>query len=237
MSAEFDKLANSYDNWHEDLIKGSGFGREYFLEYKVKETYRVLQRQNFQPKTILDFGCGVGDVEPFLQKYFPESEINGVDISESSISTAKAKALKNVKFAALNENWIEENTLANFGISYDLVFIAGVFHHVPPAQHSAILSAIKAQMNHGAKIFIFELNPYNPATRHVFSKYEIPVDKNANLIKPANIKNLLANNGFKTSRKIYTIFFPHFLRFMIPFERFLSFVPFGAHYYLYGENI
>jgi SAM-dependent methyltransferase len=237
MSAEFNKIAKNYDNWHENLIKGSGYSREYFLEYKIREMFRILRKQNFQPKTILDFGCGVGDEEPFLRKYFPRAKICGVDISESSISIAKAKNLENVEFAALGEDWISQNTLSVFGTTFDLVFIANVFHHAPPQEHSAMVAAIKKNMRQGGKIFIFDLNPYNPATRHVFFKYEKPVDKNANLVKPAAIKKLLVQNGFKPSRKIYTIFFPHFLRFLLPLERFLSFVPLGAHCFLHAENI
>ncbi|MCL2225505.1 MAG: class I SAM-dependent methyltransferase [Defluviitaleaceae bacterium] len=232
MNAEFDKLANSYDNWHGELIKGSGFGREYFLEYKVKEVARVLARQNFTPKNILDFGCGVGDVEPYLQRYFPDANIFGVDISAESIETAKRNAAANgcekINFAPLVET-------IPFDTTFDLVFVAGVFHHIPRTEHQQIISMIKTQLTQNAKIFIFELNPYNPATRHVFAKYEKPVDRNANLLPPAHIKNILRTAGFCTSRSIYTIFFPHALRIFLPMEKYLSRVPLGAHYYIFGE--
>jgi len=236
MDAEFDKIVNDgYDNWHQELIKGSGLSREYFLEYKVKEVARVLAKQGLNPKTILDFGCGVGDVEPYLQEYFPDSQIFGVDISQDSIDIAKAKK-DSISYAALGNEWIENKALSQFNVSFDLVFIAGVFHHGPPEEHLEIISAIKLQMNKNAQIFIFELNPYNPATRHVFKKYEKPVDKNANLITPRHLKNLLKNSGFRTSRNFYTIFFPHALRIFIPLEKYLSRIPLGAHYYLYGKN-
>jgi len=235
-NAEFDKLANSYDNWHSELIKGSGFGREYFLEYKVKEVARILAKKNFMPKNILDFGCGVGDVAPFLQKYFPETNIFGVDISQESIETAKSKEFKNISFAALGENWIEQNTLSQFNTAFDIVFVAGVFHHAPKDLHFKILEAIKKHLTHNAKIFIFELNPYNPATRFVFSKYEKPVDRNANLLPPRHLKNILRNLGFRTSRSIYTIFFPSVLKIFIPLEKYLSRIPFGAHYFIFGEK-
>lgn len=233
MNAEFDKLANSYDDWHGNLIKGSGFDREYFLEYKVKEVFRICKKQNFAPKTILDFGCGVGDVEPYLQKYFPDSQIFGVDISSESIETAKTKT-SGATYAALENDWIKAGALSQLGVTFDLVFIAGVFHHAPSEEHLEIIKAIKSQMSANAKIFIFELNPYNPATRHVFSKYEKPVDKNADLIKPKSIKRILINSGFHPSRIIYTIFFPNALRIFIPLEKFLGFIPLGAHYYLYA---
>ncbi|MCL2576829.1 MAG: methyltransferase domain-containing protein [Defluviitaleaceae bacterium] len=234
--AEFDKLANSYDNWHADLIKGSGFSREYFLEYKVKEVARILTEKNFTPKNILDFGCGVGDVEPYLQKYFPEANIFGVDISQESIETAKSKGYKNISFAPLDENWIESDALSQFNTVYDIVFIAGVFHHAPKDEHFKILSAIKSNLTQNAKIFIFELNPYNPATRYVFAKHEKPVDRNANLLPPRHIKKILQNLGFRTSRSIYTIFFPSALKIFIPLEKYLSRIPLGAHYYILGEE-
>ena len=239
MSAEFDKLAGSYDNWHENLIKGSGFSREYFLEYKVKETAKALAGQGINPKNILDFGCGVGDVEPYLQKYFPDAKIFAVDISADSIETAKktaeARGLSGITFAALDEAWISNNFLSRFE-KFDLVFAAGVFHHIPPSEHSKILSAIEKQMCKNAKIFIFELNPLNPATRHVFAKYEKPVDKHANLISPSAFKKAMKSCGLRTSRTFYTIFFPHALKIFIPLEKHLSRVPFGAHYFLLGEK-
>jgi SAM-dependent methyltransferase len=233
MKAEFDKLATGYDNWHGNLIKGSGFGREYFLEYKVKEVAKVLAKKNFVPKNILDFGCGVGDVTPYLQKYFPAANIFGVDISAESVETAKKTHA--LPFAALGENWIQENALAQFETPFDLVFVAGVFHHAPPQEHAQILQSIKANMAQNAKIFIFELNPYNPATRHVFAKYEKPVDRNANLLPPRHLKKILRGLDFCVSRKMYTIFFPHALRFFLPLEKYLSWLPLGAHYYIFGE--
>jgi SAM-dependent methyltransferase len=224
MSAEFDKIAGSYEDWHSQIIKGSGFGREYFLEYKIKEMRRVIG--DYQPKNILDFGCGVGDVDPYIQKYFPDAKIFGVDISRESINAAKEKNA-DVIYGVFGEGWFDQ--------SFDLVFISNVFHHAPPSEHLAILAEIKSQMCKGAKIFIFEINPFNPATRHVFFKYEKPIDKNANLVSPLYLNKLLRRAGFKTSRNIYTIFFPKFLSFLLPLEKFLNFVPFGAHYYLHGE--
>ncbi|MCL2047818.1 MAG: class I SAM-dependent methyltransferase [Defluviitaleaceae bacterium] len=244
MSAEFDKLANSYDDWHNNLIKGSGFSREYFLEYKVKEVSRVLS--DVAPLRILDFGCGVGDVIPYLQKYFPSARICGADISAESINTARERypAISFVSFenGATPPSQMDnlfggviEQALARFETDFDLVFIAGVFHHAPPEQHFEILSAIKKYMATGAKIFIFELNPLNPATRYVFNKYEKPIDKNANLIKPGYLQGLLREVGFVISGRVYRIFFPYFLRGLVPFERCLGGVPFGAHYYLWGR--
>ena len=233
--AEFDKLATAYDDWHGELIRGSGFGREYFLEYKVCEVARVLAKKKFAPKNILDFGCGVGDVEPYLQKYFPDAKIFGVDISAESIETAKAKGLKNIEFAALDENRIEV-TLAKFNTHFDLVFVAGVFHHAPKDEHFEILNAIHVHMAQSAKIFIFELNPCNPATRHVFAKYEKPVDRNANLLPPRHLRGILRRLGLRTSRSVYTIFFPAALKIFLPLEKFLRCVPLGAHYYIFGEK-
>ncbi|MCL1882591.1 MAG: methyltransferase domain-containing protein [Defluviitaleaceae bacterium] len=230
MKAEFDKIANSYDDWHSELIKGSGYGREYFLEYKVREVFNVLQRQKFMPRTILDFGCGVGDVVPFLKQYFPDARIYGTDISEESIAAAGAKDFHDVTFAALGDG------LEQFDVKFDLIFVAGVLHHIPKNEHLSILKMIESRMTNDSRIFIFELNPNNPATRHVFSKYEKPVDKNANLLQSRYVKKLLEDAGFNTSRSFYTIFFPHFLRAFLPLEKYLSFVPLGAHYYVFGKR-
>jgi len=232
MKAEFDKIANQYDDWHGQLIRGSGFDREYFNAYKIKEARRLLGDK--QPKAILDFGCGVGDVSVHMHRFFPSAQIYGVDISEASVEIAKEKQQHlPATYAPLGEDW--EHTVGSFGCKFDLIFIIGVFHHAPREQHQAILSAITPHMQKGAALFIFELNPYNPATRYVFNKYEKPVDANANLIKPNYLKKIIKINNLNLINCHYTIFFPKPLSLLLPLEQYLRFLPMGAHYYLFTE--
>jgi len=87
-------------------------------------------------------------------------------------------------------------------------------------------------MEMAAPIFIFELNPYNPATCFVFNKHEKPIDRNANLIRSKKIKDILCKAELRRVRTNYTIFFPDCLRFLLWAERYLCRIPIGAHYYV-----
>jgi len=236
--AEFDKQAESYEAWHQELISASGFGIDYFYEYKIKEIHRVLSKRGAgMPNTILDFGCGIGNVDPYIRKYFPDAQIYGVDVSEESIKIAEEKQRDaGVSYAALREDWQSADQLGEFGVSFDLVFISNVFHHAPKAEHGGMLEQIMAHMNPGAFLFVFELNPYNPASRVVFNKFDRPVDKHANLIYPYYLKNQVQQRGLRVLGCKYTVFFPKQLGMLIPLEQYMTWLPLGAHYYIMAEK-
>ena len=56
--------------------------------YKFKLFMRYVQKIN-PPSRVLDFGCGIGLHSFWLSRYFPESNIHGIDSSESSIRTCQ----------------------------------------------------------------------------------------------------------------------------------------------------
>ncbi len=47
-----------------------------------------------KPRRILDFACGTGRISSFVENAFPESSIDGIDISESMINLAREKAVR-----------------------------------------------------------------------------------------------------------------------------------------------
>lgn len=54
---------------------------------KIDALSKVLQMKN--PSTILDVGCGLGIATGAMAKYFPNTKVMGVDISEDAIAYAK----------------------------------------------------------------------------------------------------------------------------------------------------
>jgi len=232
--ALFDKFAKDYDEGHKDTIGLSGFGTDHFYEYKIKEIHRILsEKKQRMPLTILDFGCGVGSIDPYIRKYFPDSRICATDISEESIKIATEKCSGfDISFLVMDEN-LTENP---FGIQFDLVFVSCVFHHIPRSNHEKVLSFLRSCMGPGALLFVFEHNPYNPATRMIFKKHDTPIDENANMIYPGYIKKLLRSNGSEVVALNYTIFFPKFLSVFAPIEKLMVAIPFGAQYYVMAKN-
>ena len=67
---EFDKYALEYDRMHAENVKPSGYDPAFFDEYKVREIHRVLAAEGRadEPLSILNFGCGIGKSEPFLEQ-------------------------------------------------------------------------------------------------------------------------------------------------------------------------
>jgi hypothetical protein len=61
-------------------------------------------------------------------------------------------------------------------------------------------------------------------------------DKNANALAPFYTRKLLSNVGFSNNKVTYTIFFPQFLSALIPLEKYLRWLPFGAHYFYVAKK-
>ena len=86
---DFDKLADSYDNWYNSVV-GSMYDR---LEKKVFD--RLIGNHN-KGKQLLEVGCGTGH----WSRYFSEKgfEVTGVDISEEMIKAANIKNIPHCRF-------------------------------------------------------------------------------------------------------------------------------------------
>jgi SAM-dependent methyltransferase len=189
--------------------------------------YKVLKLKDFltgQPKTILDFGCGVGRNTLFLQKHFPQTQVYGYDVSESSLAESK-------KYAPL-AHFLSTKDLQQSGIAFDLIFVSNVFHHIEPGQRAAVMASLVQSSQAGTQIIIFEHNPFNPVTCHLVNT--CPFDKDAVLLKPKELQALFLQAGMKNIRSHYTLFFPACLKWLRFLERYLRFLPLGGQYVVSG---
>ena len=184
---------------------------------------RIALRQTAR---ILEFGCGTGRNIRFLEKYFPETNIYGYDISLESLAIAK-KTNPNAQF-------ITEDSLDKYANMFDIILIANVFHHIPyQYQHSAMQTA-KLLLRASGEIFIVEHNPYNLMTLRAVNTCEF--DKNAVLLKPNVMKALVRETGLDIINQGYTLFFPTSIRYFQPVEKYMSGLPFGAQYYIQAQK-
>lgn len=225
---EFDEFANDYRDILEESIKSlSEFGSEYFAQYKIQEIKNSL---NFVPQRILDFGCGDGISCEYFRKYFPESIITGVDVSSESIKVAQNKNIPNTSFLVY-----EGEHLPLEDDSFDLVFAAGVFHHIDKDKHLHFAKEIKRVLKNseqGGKIFIFEHNPFNPITKKVVK--DCVFDKDVELIYAKTLQKIFQESGMKNTKINYTLFFPryNFFKNFFFLEKYFKKCPLGAQYYL-----
>lgn len=220
----FDVFAETYREAHTQNIKYiSGTDSYYFAEYKVKELQAFEENKN---QTLLDLGCGDGVTEIFFEKYFPQFKIQGIDISVKSIEEAQKKQLSNTSFAQYDGQQIPYGNER-----FDVVFVAGVLHHIDAVDHQKVVNEIFRVLKPGGRLYLFEHNPINPLTRYLVNTCEF--DKGVKLLYSKECKKLLASSGFGIKDLIYTIFFPRkrFFKLMIPMEKYLRSIPFGGQYY------
>jgi len=233
--AIFDNYADTYLDGHQKAISSSGYSSEYFYINKINEINRQYSKLKLTtPKTILDFGCGVGSFIPYIKNNFPDAVLFGVDNSEESIKIAISKnELANVSYAVFD---IFNDDKFSFSTGFDLVIVAGVFHHIQKIKHLEVLKCIMEHMNPGGVMFIFEHNPYNPATRLVYKKWDKAFDDYANLIYPRYLKKIVKESNLYILSRNFTVFFPKFLSVFLPLEKYFYRIPFGASYYIIAKN-
>ena len=221
---DFDAHAKDYRAVHTENVKLSGAGSFYFAEMKVG---LLKQYETDKPLHILDIGCGDGATELFLQKYFPLWEVKGIDVSEKSIGVAKEKKLANTDFQVYN------GTAIPFADQqFDIVFIAGVLHHVDFSLHEKIMREIYRVLKNSSRLYLFEHNALNPLTRYLVNTCIF--DKDAKLLGNSYAKRIIKKGGLKINSNKFIIFFPRkgILSRLIFLEKYLQWLPLGGQYFI-----
>ena len=215
---DFDEYSGDYDVLMQEQHKKFG-DISYYSEYKVN----ILKSYFDVNKTfkILEYGCGIGKNIKYLEKIFINSEIYGFDISNESLNRAKND----------NPNMILllENEFKLYYKKFDIIFIAGVFHHIEPSLRDSVVSNIYKLLNSNGKIIIFEHNPYNPLTRHMVNTCEF--DKDAVLLSKKKMMNLFKKSNLTHEVSKYTLFVPPKLKKLNFIEKFIGWIPLGGQYY------
>lgn len=221
---DFDEFANSYRDIHSENIKIAGADSFYFAEMKV----RLLQQfENDEIIKVLDIGCGDGATELFMQLYFSNWSVSAIDVSAKSILEAKKRALSNASFSVFNGIEIPAQDEC-----IDIVFVAGVLHHVDYIFHLPLVKEISRVLKNGGRVYLFEHNPLNPLTRYLVNTCIF--DKDARLLKSNYTSRLLLKSGLKIKQKHFIIFFPRkgiFTK-LIFLEKYLQWLPLGGQYFI-----
>lgn len=223
----FDEHAENYEKVLDKDLEFFGEESSYFAEYKINVVKKTLGTA--KPLNILEYGCGIGMNIKFFSKHFPDSKINGCDISQKSLEVAKKRYDQNVNIFLINE----EN-LTKYNESFDLIFVSCVFHHIQPTLREQSMKNIFNLLKKDGSLYFFEHNPFNPVTRHIVNT--CVWDTDAILLKPKESLNLIQSTGFKIENKKYTLFFPAFLKFLRFMESFLFFLPMGGQYYIKAKK-
>lgn len=131
---------------------------------KVRSIFRFLH--GFQPKNILDAGCGTGFCSAALGRYFKDANITGIDISEDAIAYAK-KNHPGIKFIAES---ISPNN-PEIGL-FDLIFCMEFYPFSRncdvQAQKEFILYFVK-QLTQDGKLIIYQKWDNTNSTRSILA--------------------------------------------------------------------
>jgi len=227
-SAEFDRYASTYAEQHESSVALSGEEPEYFAQYKIADLARVCERDGRKPARILDFGAGIGNSLEPMQRAFPDARISGIDVSAESLEVCRKVARESTDLRCYDGRTIPFETG-----TFDLVFTACVFHHIPAEEHVALLREIRRVLTPEGRFVLYEHNPWNPLT--VQAVRNCPFDENAVLIPAPEMIRRLQSAGFAHVERRFRVFFPRILSALRRFEWSLSPVPLGAQYMLVGS--
>jgi len=216
-NAEFDSYARDYDRVLAKALPCDSEDNEVFAAYKVGEV--ALDMGDRVPARILDFGCGVGRSLDHLARAFPQSELWGFDPSRVSLEAAQSRA----PHASLVS---ETASLPSRG--FDVVFMANVLHHVPPAARQDVLADCRRLLAQGGSLWVFEHNPRNFVTRRVFDA--CPFDRDASMLRREETIALGAAAGLTRARAAYTLCLPFANNAWLRCQRALAWLPLGAQY-------
>jgi SAM-dependent methyltransferase len=220
---DFDDFAGGYDALLRQQTSFFADDESYFARYKVSTARHVVQRR---PKRVLELGCGTGRNIPFLREAFPGSVVMGSDVSEKSLEVARA-ANPQVHF------WKEGESLEERS-GFDLIFVAGVFHHVAPGERSSLATSIAQRLNPDGTALVFEHNPFNPVTRRIVS--QCPYDEGVILLRARELRRHLRAAGLRRQRQGYALFFPPTWRPLLSLEKHLSWLPLGGQYWVAADR-
>lgn len=219
-SVDFDEYTERYNRL---LQEGTSFFSEndaYFARYKVELMKSRLSRPVHR---VLEYGCGIGRNIPFLREAFPQAVVIGTDISRASLEMARREQ-PDVEF-------FEEDNPELDGGSFDLIFVAGVFHHVPVIERAKVSRLLFQRLELAGDLFIFEHNPYNPVTRRIVSN--CAYDEDAVLLRPSELRSYLIEAGLFNPRTEYCLFVPPRLTRLLWLEGKLGWLPLGGQYFVH----
>lgn len=228
MPDSFDSYSRDYSNLVNNAISQTGFNANDMVKAKLKKLSNLFPSLPTTSFDFLDFGCGVGNLYENLSNYFPYANYIGVDSSKESIQRAQSR---------FDTDEIFQNSDSSRWRShkYDLIFAAGVFHHIPKSGHAKLIHNLSSLLHKHGILAIWEHNPLNPITLKIVRDCEF--DHDAVLVGPNTLKQHIAGAGLIDVEVVYTTFFPKVLSLFEVLDPYLGWLPFGGQYLITGTRL
>lgn len=197
----------------------SGEGAEYFSRQRVKYVQQKAAERGLSVGRILEVGCGTGTNLIALRAAFPTAQIVGYEPDDSM----RAQASQHVRVAELTGEMPRE--------AFDLVFLNGVIHHVPPEERPTLFGQLRART--AGLLAVFDNNPLNPGAMWVMRR--IPFDRDAQPLRARTMVKHARMAGFGRTEVRTYFYFPGPLAALRGLEPSLSRLPLGAQYAVYAQ--
>lgn len=220
---DFDQYAGEYNKLLAESTRFFSPNEAYFARYKAEVARRLVTST---PARVFEFGCGIGRNLPFLSQLFPGARVYASDISRDSVTIAQKENPEAMC-------WVEGLDPAP-DERFDLTFVAGVFHHVPPPQRAQVSQTLKDRLSPGGEVIVFEHNPYNPVTRRIVDT--CPYDADAVLLRPSELASHLAAAGLEVTAKGFILFVPPRLGALTRLDRLFGWLPLGGQYWVHARR-
>jgi SAM-dependent methyltransferase len=220
---DFDKFTGNYNELLNAQTRFFSSTDEYFAKYKVELVRKKIERPI---NSILEYGCGIGRNIAYLREAFPNATVMGTDISRESLEMAQQEN-PDVRFAC------ELDSPSDVG-QFDLIFVAGVYHHIPLDQRAEATRTLKQRLRRDGEIYIFEHNPFNPVTRHLVNT--CPYDEDAHLLRPSRLKAILQAERLAVDSSGYCLFAPPKYPPLVKLEPRLEWLPLGGQYWVRASH-
>ena len=225
MPKSFDFYSKNYNEWVNNAIRQTGYDVESLVSAKLYKLQSLFPTLSEKPFHLLDFGCGVGNLYRQVSDFLPTAIYTGVDSSKDSILKARSRYHRDSDFQKYDSKEWET-------YRYDLIFSAGVFHHIPHAEHAKLINKLSSLLNKGGRLVIWEHNPLNPITQKIVK--DCPFDEDAVLVPSKDLRNHFTQVPLSNVRVIYTSFFPKFLSALNFIDPYLGWLPLGGQYLVTG---
>ena len=224
---EFDRHAARYDGGLDNPVKKALGDADSFIAVKARWLLRHEPGLRQGGLSLLDYGCGAGDLMRVLAGLGARGTFTGCDVSTGMLDEAArrwpAAAGPPPALAA------QDGARTPFADGqFDIATISAVLHHVPLAERPGVYAELGRVLKPGGRLYVFEHNPRNPLVRHVIAR--TPIDENAILLDANEVQDGLLGSGRYELETDYLMFMPPGLAFLRFVDRALAWLPLGAQY-------
>ena len=227
MSAEFDKHASTYDGGLDNPVKKALGDADSFIAVKARWLLRHEPGLRQGGLSLLDYGCGAGDLMRVLAGLGARATFTGCDVSTGMLDEAASRWPALAGPAPVLAAQDGARTPFADG-QFDVATISAVLHHVPVDERPAVYAELGRVLKPGGRLYVFEHNPRNPLVRHVIAR--TPIDENAILLDANEVQDGLLGSGRYELETDYLMFMPPGLAFLRFVDRALAWLPLGAQY-------